>query len=67
MQVDILLSCGDILAIPVESVLLLPKVGESIKCKFCNANHSIIQIGTPYRSEHIAKNENPDQKSMLGE
>jgi len=48
-QVDVLLSCGNIISIIIESVLKKPKIGDKIVCAFCRAESEVIKVGTPYR------------------
>lgn len=67
MQVDILLDCGHILSVPIESVLLVPQVGASIRCTQCHTNQKVSKVGTPYRVERINVNNDKSQRSMMGD
>ena len=51
MQVDVLLSCGHILIVPIESVLQLPVVNTKIVCADCRTEQTIKKVGEPYRAE----------------
>ena len=49
MQVDILLSCGHIITIPVGSILELPVIGTIIRCAMCEESHTVSRVGQPYQ------------------
>jgi len=57
MQVDILLSCGHIITIPIGSILELPTVGSLIRCARCQEGHTVSMVGIPYSVEKININQ----------
>lgn len=65
MQVDLFLTCGCRITVPVESVLVLPKIGEEIKCKIHQKVAIVERVGTPYRIEHIDTSNDDNQQSLL--
>lgn len=67
MEVELLLSCGDIVIVPIESVLLLPKAGQKIVCAKCKTEMEIVKVGVPYRVERVGFQSDESQKSLFGE
>lgn len=67
MQVELLLSCGHLIIVPVESVILVPVIGEQIKCARCQRTVGVNQVGIPYRVEHAQIPANKNQGRILGD
>jgi len=55
MEVEVLLSCGHILLIPVENIMELPRIGEKIRCAQCRQIGTVKRVGEPYRVKFIAE------------
>jgi LSD1 subclass zinc finger protein len=66
MEIEVLLSCGHILVVPVESVIHLPRIGDQVRCAICETHRSINQVGQPY---HVKKDlqHGDNQTSILGD
>lgn len=67
LQIDVLLSCSDILSIPIESVLKIPKPGSNVVCRLCRKEVTIKRVGQPYIVEHYPTPIENNQKNILGE
>lgn len=60
LQVDIMLACTHIICIPVESIILVPNIGDEVHCAKCHANHKVTKVGTPYKVTYIEKAKDND-------
>ena len=69
MQVELLLSCGDIIAIPLESILEIPATGTEIKCALHRKTVTVKRVGKPYRvqnGEEIIHHDKQEQPRLEG-
>lgn len=47
-KVNVIVSCYHVNILEIESVILIPRAGDKIKCQVCGKEVEILRVGKPY-------------------
>jgi len=62
MEIEVLLSCGHIMILTIESVLNIPQKGTEVRCSQCKQMGKIKRVGTPYRVKYYEEKTDDNNK-----